>query len=363
MNIGDIVSGRYEIVDRIGQGGMQEVFKATDRVVGRQVAVKTPLVGQTHRRFKQSAILAAKVNNHGMAKTLDYFYEDERPFLVEEFVEGETLDKAIINFAGYIDPPLAAILFGKLAKGIGASHHAGVVHRDLKPSNVMVTGGFSLDAVKITDFGIATLAKEIVDQEFEENADITKSTSGTVKGAIPFMAPEMLFRKKGQSIDSPADIWSLGCMMFYACTGQHPFGVGMDAVLAIGTGERKPWPHFMTSNAQFQPVGEALQSLIEWCLDPDPLVRPTADDISQELSKLCVFSSPRFGGNIHRQHPQFSGVFFIGNDSGGETMLHRDSVFGPNRPAVDKRVVFASFPGRPQARAFPILVQRADQNI
>jgi serine/threonine-protein kinase len=362
MNVGDIVSARYEIVERIGQGGMQEVFRATDRVVGRQVAVKTPLEGQKHRRFRQSAILAAKVNNHGMAKTLDYFQENDRPFLVEEFVEGETLDKAILDFAGYIDPPLAAILFGKLAKGIGASHHVGVVHRDLKPSNVMVSGSFSLDAVKITDFGIATLAKEIVDQEFEENADITKSTSGTVKGAIPFMAPEMLFRKKGQLIDSPADIWSLGCMMFYACTGQHPYGVGMDAVLAIGNSERKPWPGFMTSNAQFQPVAVALQALIERCLNPDPTGRPTADILSQELSELCVFSSPRFSGNIDRQHPNYASVFFIGNDNGGDTMLHRDSVFGPNRPKVDKRVVFASFPGSPQARAFPVLVQRSDPN-
>ena len=363
MNVGDIVSDRYEIVERIGQGGMQEVFKARDRVVGKQVAVKTPLEGQQHRRFKQSAILAAKVNNHGMAKTLDYFQENDRPFLVEEFVEGETLDKAILEFAGYIDPPLAAILFGKLAKGIGASHHVGVVHRDLKPSNVMVTGGFSLDVVKITDFGIATLAKEILDQEFEENVDITRSTSGTVKGAIPFMSPEMLFRQNGQHIDSPADIWSLGCMMFYACTGQHPFGVGMDAVLAIGNGERKPWPQFMTSNAQFQPVAEALQTLIEWCLNPDPSDRPTADTLSQELSKLCVFSSPRFGGRIDRQHPQYAGVFFIGNDNGGDTMLHKNNVFGPNRPKVDKRVIFASFPGQPEARAFPVLVQRAEPNV
>jgi serine/threonine-protein kinase len=356
MQVGDVVSGRYQIIERIGQGGMQEVFRARDCVVGRIVAVKTPLEGQAHRRFKQSAILAAKVNNHGMAKTLDYFEEGDRPFLVEEFVEGETLDKSIIDFAGYIDPPLAAILFAKLVKGVAASHHVGVVHRDLKPSNVMVTGGFSLDVVKITDFGIATLAKEIVDQEFEQNADITKSTSGTVKGAIPFMAPEMLFRKKGQSIEAPADIWSLGCMMFYACTGHHPFGVGMDAVLAIGNGERQPWSHFMTSNSQFTPVGQALQSLIESCLVSDPAKRPTADALSIELSKLCVFSSPRYVGTIHRQHN--AAVYFIRNDHGGQTMLHRDSVFGPNRPAEGKRVVFSSFPGNPQQRAFPGLVQR-----
>ena len=356
METGQVLLNRYEIAEKIGQGGMQEVFRARDNVVDRQVVVKTPLQGQTHRRFKQSAILAAKVNNHGTAKTLDYFEDKDRPFLVEEFVEGETLDKSIIDFAGYVDPPFAAILFGRLAKGIGASHHVGVVHRDLKPSNIMVSGGFSLSAVKITDFGIATLAQEILDQEIEGNSDITKSTSGTVKGAIPFMAPEMMFRKKGQAIDAPADIWSLGCLMFYALSGKHPFGVGMDAVLAIGNGERTEWPRFMTSDPQFRPVGEALQGIVESCLVSEPSDRPTANDLVHELSKLCVFSSSRLGGSIYNMPNAYFG--FIANDKGGQTMFHRDSVYGPNRAKQSKRVVFSCSPGNPQDRAFPVLVQK-----
>lgn len=357
-NTGDILSSRYQVIDKIGQGGMQEVFKANDNIIEKPVAVKTPLQGHEHRRFKQSAILAAKVNNHGIAKTLDYFEENNRPFLVEEFVEGDTLDKSIIDFAGYIDPPFAAILFGKLAKGIGASHHVGVVHRDLKPSNIMVSGGFSLDAVKITDFGIATLTKEFLDQEIEGNTDITKSTSGTVKGAIPFMAPEMMFRKKVQLIDAPADIWSLGCIIFYACTGMYPFGESMDAVLAISKGERQKWPPFMTSDPRFKPAAEALQAIVESCLATDPSSRPTAHDLVQKLSKLCVFSSPRYGGNINNMHNPAVG--FITNDDGEQTMFHRDSVFGRNHPQQGKLVVFSSSPGSPHHRAFPVLVQKND---
>lgn len=356
MHIGYILQDRYQIIERVGQGGMQEVFKAKDSVIGKLVAVKTPLPGQTHRRFKQSAILAAKVNNHGTAKTLDYFEEDDRPFLVEEFVDGETLDKAILDFSGYVDPPFAAILFGKLAKGIAASHHAGVVHRDLKPSNVMVTGGFSLDAVKITDFGIATLAKEILDEEIVGNTDITKSTSGTVKGAIPFMSPEMMFRKKGQSIEAPADIWSLGCLIFYACTGLHPFGVGLDAVLAIGNNQRLEWPGFMTSNPQFRPVAETLQAIVEKCLATDPADRPSAIDLIQELSKMCVFSKPRSVGRI--SYMKNTAVGFITDETGRQTMFHKASIFGQGQPQVERRVIFASSPGRPRDRAFPILMEQ-----
>ena len=356
MDAGHVLLNRYEIAKKIGQGGMQEVFRARDNVVDRQVVVKTPLQGQTHRRFKQSAILAAKVNNHGTAKTLDYFEDGDRPFLVEEFIEGETLDKSIIDFAGYVDPPFAAILFGMLAKGIGASHHVGVVHRDLRPSNIMVSGGFSIKTVKITDFGIATLTQEVLDQEIEGNSNITKSTSGTIKGAIPFMAPEMMFRKKRLAIDAPADIWSLGCLMFYALSGKHPFGVGMDAVVAIDKSERTDWPKFMTKDSQFRPVAEALQGIVDTCLAPVPSDRPTANDLVHELSKLCVFSSQRFEGRIYKMQNAYYG--FIANDHGGETMFHRDSVYGPNRAQQEKRVVFSSSPGIPQDRAFPVLVQK-----
>ena len=128
----------------------------------------------------------------------------------------------------------------------------------MKPSNIMVSGGFSLDAVKITDFGIATLAKEIMDEDMVANGDITKSTSGTVKGAIPYMAPEMMFRTKGQVIDCPADIWSLGAMMFYSLSGVLPFGEGLQAAVAVANGERAEWPRFMTNNRQFMSLSDCL---------------------------------------------------------------------------------------------------------
>lgn len=354
MGVDNLLSGRYLVHKKIGQGGMQEVFLADDKVIGNQVAVKTPLKNSTKRRFKQSAKLAARINNHGVARTLDYFEIDDVAYLVEELVVGDTLDKAILNFAGYIDPYFATRLFGILAKGIAASHRADVVHRDLKPSNIMISGGFGLKAVKITDFGIATLAKEVMDEEVA--GDITKSTSGTVKGAIPYMAPEMMFRQAGQSVESPADIWSFGAMMFYALTGILPFGEGFLAPVAVANGTRQPWPSFMTSDSQFKSLSLELQKIAESCLVNDPLARPSADEIVDRIRSLCVFNSELSEGIIEAMPERYYG--FLRTEGGKKAMFHKDSVYGPNRPKVGLNAVFATSAGVPKERAYPMLVQK-----
>jgi serine/threonine protein kinase len=110
------------------------------------------------------------------------------------------------------------------SSGLAASHAAGVAHRDLKPSNILVAP--ALEIVKITDFGIATLAEELF-EEVAMKGDLTKSTSGTIKGALPYMAPEMMFRRADDFVGTEADIWSLGAMMFRLITGVYPFGEAM----------------------------------------------------------------------------------------------------------------------------------------
>ena len=107
-------------------------------------------------------------------------------------------------------PHLGARVFHHLSKGVAASHHAGVVHRDLKPSNIIAEPGVNIQELKITDFGIATLTEEVLAQAAKEG-DLTRSTSGTIRGALPYMAPEMMFRSPGDHPGSEADIWSLGC--------------------------------------------------------------------------------------------------------------------------------------------------------
>jgi len=358
ININSTIGNRYTVKEHVGRGGMQEVYRAYDNLLEIDVALKTPQAGQLVRRFQTSAKIAARVNHHNVAKTLDYFEFDDAVYLIEEFVDGETLEDKLGHF-NCIDPHLGARIFHHLAKGVCASHSAGVVHRDLKPSNIMASAGENLHELKITDFGIATLTEEVF-KEAAKDGDITRSTSGTIKGALPFMAPEMMFRKPGEELGFSIDIWSVGAMMFRLLTGEYPFGVYLEAAVNVKNQERLPWPSFMTSNTQFAPLGKELQSLVDSCLEYNPANRPTAGELVSSCDNLCYLAVDRKKGTIYNiiQNNQ-SG--FAHTNSGPDVFFSMESVYGTDRPNYDENstVCFSRFPGSPRDRAHPIIVWKA----
>lgn len=356
--IGRVVADRYEVVRHIGRGGMQEVFYAKDVVLDLGVALKTPQAGQAVGRFKKSAIISAMVNHHNIAKTLDYVEENGEFFLIEEYVAGETLDAKLKKF-GLLDPHLAAHVFHHLAKGVQASHRVDVVHRDLKPSNVMVSNGVNVHELKITDFGIATLTKKVF-EDVKKQGDMTNSTSGTVKGALPYMAPEMMFDVDGCVPGKPVDVWSLGAMMFQLLTGEVPFGVYLDAAVNVKNQHRKPWPSFMTSNAQFKPLAIELQKAVESCLSYDASKRPTADQLVDVCQKMCYLAMDREQGEVYNLIQ--NGYSGFAKNAEGDVFFSMESVYGPKKPDTGNNsyVCFSSFSGKPRNRAHPILVIKPD---
>jgi len=162
LSVGDLIGDRYLVQGDVGEGGMQFVYAAYDQIADRVVALKTPKNKSAVKRFRRSAIVAAKVNHPNVAKTLDYVRAGDDRYLIEELIVGEDLQKALLHRTSFLDPYSAARVFHHLAKGVAAAHHAGVVHRDLKPTNVMVVGGYSLNELKVTDFGIAKMAGEVL---------------------------------------------------------------------------------------------------------------------------------------------------------------------------------------------------------
>lgn len=354
MNIGDVVGNRYTIQSHIGRGGMQDVYLANDLILGTNVALKTPQPGQAQKRFKRSAIIAARVNHHNIAKTLDYLEIDSNQFLIEEFVPGETLEDKAKRFK-FVDPHLGARILHHLSKGVAASHLVGVVHRDLKPSNIIAAVGANLHELKITDFGIATLTQEVFD-EAARDGDLTRSTSGTIRGALPYMAPEMMFRAPGEHPGTPSDIWSIGAMMFRLLTGEYPFGVYLEAAVNVKNQNRKPWPSFMMQNPQFAPLSLELQGIVESCLDYDPAGRPTAKDLIAKCSSLCYLSVDRREGNVSRLIQ--NGYSGFADSDGGSVFFSMESVYGPNYPNATARrgISFSSFPGSPCPRAHPVVI-------
>lgn len=354
MIAGTIIAERYRIIEHVGKGGMQDVYRAHDELLLTDVALKTPQLGPATRRFKQSAILAGKVNHHNVAKTYDYVEDNNNVYLIEEFVEGETLEAKIKRY-GTLDPYLGALVFSHLAKGLAASHHAGVVHRDLKPSNVMTESGVNIHTLKITDFGIATFTDELL-AEAAEDGNLTLSTSGTIRGALPFMAPEMMFRKPGEHPGKPADIWSLGAMMFRLLAGDYPFGVYLQAAVNVQNRARTAWPRFMTSKPQFRPLSLELQAAVEACINYDLTGRPTADELVQMCSQFCYSTDIRMVGTVSSIIQNgYSG--FLDTDA-GSLFFSMDSVYGKRRPdaQTNTTVSVAAYPGLPAARGHPVVV-------
>lgn len=345
LSTGDVIQGRYEIIDYVGEGGMQFVYAASDKLLNRTVALKTPKNDSANKRFVRSAIVAARVNHPNVAKTLDYLEENNRKYLIEEFIEGADLDKALLKKTKYLDPYLAARIFHNLSKGLAASHHAGVIHRDLKPTNIMVTGGFHLSEIKITDFGIAKMAED----ELVEAAKDQTFQSQTAIGALPYMSPEFIDTPK--DVGTPTDVWSIGAMMYELMTGEKPFGFGYKAVTKILEAKPPAFPSFLTSKPQFSSLSKDLIELILLCLQKDPSVRPTADSLVEKCGNFCYPVVSRYHGVVRRI--DYAAFGFISVD-GEDVFFNMNSVYG-ERPGVADEVMLSVFPGGGARRAHPVV--------
>lgn len=349
LKANDVIADRYKISQFVGQGGMQFVYKAKDLLTDRYVALKTPKNNSATKRFKRSAIVAAKVNHPNVAKTLDYLEINEQRYLIEEYIQGNDLKAALLTQTTFLDPYLAAKVLHHLAKGVAAAHHANVVHRDLKPTNIMVTGDYSLCELKITDFGIAKMAGEEL-KEAVEGGEASMSASQTAVGALPYMAPEAI--DTPSLVGPPADIWSIGAMMYQLLCGQYPFGQGLRAVPKIIDAILPEPPTFLTANPQFSPLAKEILKISFSCLKKSPSERPTADQLVEKCSKLCYTSSPREYGIVSDFRHNAWG--FIKTPSNNSVFYHRECVYGPI-PKIGDMVLFAKYHGGGADRALPVL--------
>lgn len=351
-NAGEELLGRYKVLNYVDEGGMQQVYLAHDRSLNRNVALKVPKSVSAEKRFARSARVSAKVLHANVAATLDYFETGSRSYLIEEFITGETLSRRLERDFAYLDPHLAAHVFHHLAKGLAASHHAGVFHRDLKPSNIMVSTDPSLRQVKITDFGIAKMAEEEIADAFKDHASTTGSS--TVMGALPYMAPEMMTDQHGATL--PADIWALGAILYHLLTGDLPFGKGLPALPRILEATIPQKPLLLTLKNQFSPLTDDLWNIICVCLKKSPAERPTADQLVELCAALCYSDAPRSVGSIDEW--LYNSYGYIEDDDSHRVFFHGASYYALVKPDVGRRVSFAHFPGAPKPRAFPVLPLR-----
>lgn len=230
---GEVIAGRYRVNAFHLEGGMQEVYRCSDLALDRIVALKTPRDGIVDKRFSRGAQMGAHVVHPNVAATLDYVEEDSNRCLVEEFIEGKDLGRRLASDFVFLDPSLSAWVVHNIAKGLQAAHSVGICHRDLKPSNIMTSADGHMDIIKLTDFGIAKLAEMELEVEIEkfEQDENTLTSSSTLLGAVPYLAPECW--SDWPSAGQPADIWALGAIACHLLLGKPPFGGGKGAIMKM----------------------------------------------------------------------------------------------------------------------------------
>ncbi|MGM7666937.1 protein kinase domain-containing protein [Microbacterium sp. A93] len=226
---GITLGGRYQLTERIAIGGMGEVWKAKDKVLGRQTAVKIlkeEYTGDPNflRRFRAEAQHTALLNHPGIANVFDYGEEDGSGYLVMELVPGPPLS-AILDKEKVLSPDRTLNIMAQTARALSAAHSQGLVHRDIKPGNLLITPH---GRVKVTDFGIARLADQV-----------PLTATGQVMGTAQYLAPE---QATGQQATGSSDIYSLGVIGYECLVGHRPFSGESQIAIALAQVNDPPPP-------------------------------------------------------------------------------------------------------------------------
>jgi serine/threonine-protein kinase len=267
------LSGRYQTGERLGSGGMSNVYKATDLILERTVAVKVLAehLSDDERfvaRFRREALAVAKLIHPNIVQVYDTGIDDGRHYIVMEYVSGRS-GAQILQRQGPVDADTAAEIGVQACAGLDYAHRRGIIHRDVKPGNLMVTGGpvgGGEMTVKLTDFGIARAI---------EQTRITQV--GSVVGTAAYLAPEQV---RGEEATPATDVYALGVVLYQFLTGRLPYEGSSLAELAVRQQNEKPLPP-STYNDE---VPETLGGAVLRALEGDPHRRyASAEELSAGL--------------------------------------------------------------------------------
>jgi eukaryotic-like serine/threonine-protein kinase len=209
--------GKYKVQNEIGRGGFGRVFRAFDPTVGRTVAIKILIADNDEdllARFRREATATGKLRHKNIVTIHDFGEQDNSPYLVMEYLEGEDLKASLVSgrISTFFDK---TSVMTQVAEGLQHAHHHGIVHRDIKPANIMI---LSDGTVKIMDFGIARVMTEQFTTRLTRHGDVL--------GTISYMAPEVL---QGTEVDPLCDIFSFGVIYYELIAGKHPFAADQPA--------------------------------------------------------------------------------------------------------------------------------------
>ncbi|HWO83160.1 MAG TPA: protein kinase [Solirubrobacterales bacterium] len=325
------LSGRYETGERLGSGGMSNVYKATDRILERTVAVKilAEHLSDDERfvaRFRREALAVAKLIHPNIVQVYDTGVDEGRHYIVMEYVAGRS-GAQILQRQGPVEPEIAAEIGVQACAGLDYAHRRGIIHRDVKPGNLMVVGGpvgGGEMIVKLTDFGIARAI---------EQTRITQV--GSVVGTAAYLAPEQV---RGEEATPATDVYALGVVLYQFLTGRLPYEGSSLAELAVRQQNETPLPPD-TYNSE---VPDTLGAAVLRALEGDPGRRyASADELAQGL-RLGME-----GGDVTLPLEEgTSATRVLGGDTAATRHMGRDTAQTEYRPAQSQT-------RRPQPRVAP----------
>ena len=272
---GRILGGRYELGASLGAGGMATIWQATDRLLGRQVAVKVlreqyAVDPSFLARFQREAMHAASVSDPRIVTVFDCGVDAGAPFIVMELVSGRTL-RQVLDQARALPAGEAVSVAAEMCGALEVAHAAGLVHRDIKPANVLITSG---GQVKILDFGIARMA---------QSAGLTQT--GTLIGTAEYLSPE---QAAGQPAGPQADLYAIGCVLYEMLTGTPPFTADSPAALVYRHVHDQPAP----PSASRPGLPPQLDGLVLRLLAKDPSARPGSAAAARAALLTAVSAGP-----------------------------------------------------------------------
>ena len=272
MMIGEVIADRYELRELVGSGGMSSVYRALDRLLERNVALKIlhPHYGDDEEyveRFRREARAVAQLSHPNIVTVIDRGESDGQQYIVFEYIDGESL-KQLVDRTGPLPARRAIELVLQVADALAFAHQAGLVHRDVKPQNILVTED---GQAKVTDFGIA--------RSLDVEHGVTQT--GTVLGTSNYLSPE---QARGQAVTPATDVYSLGVVVFELLTGEVPFP-GENFVAVAMKHINEPPPPLLERRPD---VPVRLVHAVERALAKDPAARfQTMEAFAAEL-RACL---------------------------------------------------------------------------
>ena len=278
--------GRYTVLGRVGSGGMAEVYRARDELLGREVALKVlhERFSQDRsfiERFKREAQAAANLNHPNIVSLFDYGADNGTYFIVMELIDGRSLSD-VLRDEGPLMPERAAEIAADVARALGRAHSGGLVHRDIKPSNIMLT---SSGQTKVTDFGIA--------RALGSDGDQTMTQTGMVIGTAAYFSPE---QAQGNPVDARSDVYALGVVLYEMLAGRAPFTGETPLAVAYKHVREDPSPPSSVNGD----VPKSLDAITMKALAKNPdnrysSAREMEEDLERFLAGQKVHATPLLG--------------------------------------------------------------------